>query len=109
MLLKLYHALRLTLSFAWELLLSNFAVMRIVLMPRLAIRPGIIAYKTELTNDLALATLANLITLTPGTLTLDISEDRSTLFIHTLNISDAAEVAEGIRSAFETSLLELER
>lgn len=105
---KAVAALRLTMSFICELLLSNWAVLRIVCDPELPIRPGIIAYNTKLRSDLALTILSNMITLTPGTLTLDISEDRSTLFIHTLAIDDAATVTESIRSAFEVHLLVLE-
>ncbi len=106
---KLYHGLRLLISFARELIMSNLAVVRVVLSPRLRIRPGIIAYETSLKTDLGVTTLANLITLTPGTLTLDVSEDKKTLYIHTLNIGDPAEVSESIHQAFEVELLELER
>ena len=95
--------------FAYELVLSNIVVARAVLRPHLEIRPGIVRYPTELQTDLAITTLANMITLTPGTLTLDVSADRKELYIHTLNIRDAAEVVTSIRNAFESKLLELER
>ena len=64
---------------------------------------------TELRTDLAKTWLANMITLTPGTLTLYVSEDRQTLYIHTLDIDDTAKIAASIRGAFETKLLELEK
>jgi len=99
---------RLVCRFLYELVLANLSVARIVLSPSLPIRPGIIAYETKLKSDLALTSLANMITLTPGTLTLDISEDRRVLYIHTLNIQDPVEVAESIRHSFERILLELE-
>jgi len=100
---------RLICRFLYELVLANLSVARIVLSPSLPIRPGIIAYETKLESDLAITSLANMITLTPGTLTLDVSEDRRFLYIHTLNIQDPAEVAESIRYAFERILLELEQ
>ena len=106
---RLWILARLACRFLYELVLANLSVARIVLSPSLPIRPGIIAYETKLTSDLALTSLANMITLTPGTLTLDISEDRRYLYVHTLNIQDPVEVAESIRQAFELSLLELER
>ena len=57
----------------------------------------------------ALTVLANMITLTPGTLTLDISPDRRYLYVHTLNLDDPEEVKQEIRLAFEGYLRELSR
>ena len=106
---KLYFAVRLALKFCRELILSNIAVAKVVLRPKLSIRPGIIAYQTKLRSDFGITTLANLITLTPGTLTMDVSDDRTYLYIHTLNISHPEEVAASIRNAFEKEILELEK
>ncbi|MFQ5477476.1 MAG: Na+/H+ antiporter subunit E [Candidatus Binatia bacterium] len=109
MIIKPYYAMRLVIKFLWELVLSNLQVARIVLSPTISIRPGIVAYTTQLRSDLGVTMLANLITLTPGTLTLEVSEDRSTLFVHTLNIGDPEEVVRSIREAFEKELAVLER
>jgi multicomponent Na+:H+ antiporter subunit E len=106
---KFGAAIALLGSFVVELLSANWAVLRIVVRPRLALRPGIVAYHTELRSDVAKTCLANMITLTPGTLTLFVSEDRQTLYIHTLDINDPVEVADSIRRAFETKLLVLEK
>jgi len=106
---KITAALGLLISFAVELVAANWAVLRIVLRPRLALRPGILAYRTELRTDLAKTWLANMITLTPGTLTLFVSDDRRTLYIHTLDIDDTSKIADSIRRAFESKLLELEK
>jgi multicomponent Na+:H+ antiporter subunit E len=73
------------------------------------VRSGVIAVPTELTSDLALTVLANMITLTPGTLTLDISLDRRYLYVHTLNLDDPEDVKQEIRQAFEVYLRELSR
>jgi multicomponent Na+:H+ antiporter subunit E len=88
---------------------SNIAVLRVVLSPRPRVRSGVIAVPTELTHAVALTMLANMITLTPGTLTLDISEDRRYLFVHTLNLDDPEDVKREIRMAFEVYLRELSR
>ena len=106
---KLYFLAKLALSFLWELLLSNLTVAKTVLSPSLTIRAGIVAYDTELSSDYSIVSLANMITLTPGTLTLDVSDDRDTLYIHTLNIKDPRETVDTIRNAFEKNLLELEK
>lgn len=92
---------RFIIYFGWELIVANFQVMRIVLSPRLHIRPGIIAFKTKCKTPLSLTSLANSITLTPGTLSIDISEDGSTIFIHTLDIEDSDHVRENIRLRLE--------
>ncbi|MBN2231486.1 MAG: Na+/H+ antiporter subunit E [Deltaproteobacteria bacterium] len=56
----------------WQIVLSNIHVAKLVLSPRPPINPRIISFPTKLTNDLALVTFANSITLTPGTITLDL-------------------------------------
>lgn len=109
MIRKIPSAILLVLSFFWELLLSNLAVVKIVLKPRLDIRPGVVAYPLQLQSEIAITWLANLITLTPGTLSLYLSDDRKTLYIHTLNIDEPSEIVRTIRAAFERHLLELEK
>jgi multicomponent Na+:H+ antiporter subunit E len=80
-----------------------------VLNPWLRVRSGVIAVPTERTNEVALTMLANMITLTPGTLTLDISPDRRYLYGQTLNLDDPEDVKQESRLAFEVSLRELSR
>ena len=93
--------IRFIFHFSWELIVANFQVLRIVLSPRLKIRPGIIAYKTECKTPLSITSLANSITLTPGTLSVDISEYDSTIFVHTLDIEEPDKVRAGIRRGLE--------
>jgi multicomponent Na+:H+ antiporter subunit E len=88
-------------NFTRELIVANIQVLKIVLAPRITIRPGIIAFKTECKTPLGITLLANSITLTPGTLSVDISEDETTIFIHTLDIEDADAVRDGIRRGLE--------
>ena len=99
----------LALVFIKELVKANIAVLRVVISRRPYVRSGVVAVPTELTSDLALTMLANMITLTPGTLTLDISADRRYLFVHTLNLDDPEDVKREIRMAFEVYLRELSR
>jgi multicomponent Na+:H+ antiporter subunit E len=67
-----------------EIIIANIDVAYRVIHPKMPIKPGIIIIKTELRQDLAKMILANSITLTPGTFTLDIDEDR--LLIHWINV-----------------------
>ena len=72
--------------FLWELIKSNFDIARRVVSPRLPINPGIIEAKTKIKSPMGKMILANSITLTPGTFTIDIDND--TLYIHSINIDE---------------------
>lgn len=104
---KLWLSLQLIAFFLKELVVANWAVARLVIRPRLRVRPGIIAFPLELEGDLEITLLANLITLTPGTLSVDLSPDRKTLYIHTLDIEDAEEEKRKIKQGFERYLKEI--
>ena len=72
---------------------------------KLAIRPGIVAYPLSLQNDVLITLLANMITLTPGTLSVEVSPDRQFLFIHFLDVADVEEEIRIIKDGFERYLL----
>ncbi|REK68187.1 MAG: Na+/H+ antiporter subunit E [Cohnella sp.] len=106
---RLWAVVKLLALFARELVASSFAVVRAVLSPKLDIRPGIFAYKTELSSDWEVTVLSCLICLTPGTLTLDVSPDGQTLYIHAMDIQDAEELSRQIRGTFEKAIMEVTR
>lgn len=72
--------------FLWEVLKANIDVAWRVSQPDLPIRPGIVKVKTSLGSDIGLTFLANSITLTPGTLSVDISQDKSALYVHWIDV-----------------------
>jgi multicomponent Na+:H+ antiporter subunit E len=72
--------------FFWEMFKANFDVAYRVLHPKMPIKPGIVQIKTDLKSDIAKLILGNSITLTPGTLTVEIIEDN--LLIHWINVKD---------------------
>ena len=74
--------------FLWECLKANIDVAYRVLHPDLPIRPGIVKIKTNLKSDIALTFLANSITLTPGTMCVDIDKKEGILYIHWINVLD---------------------
>ncbi|MFQ5658319.1 MAG: Na+/H+ antiporter subunit E, partial [Candidatus Methylomirabilales bacterium] len=86
---------------------ANLQVIYLVFHPKMPIRPGIISFATRHRSPLGTTLLANSITLTPGTLTMDLSPDHKTLYVHTLDISDPEEVREGIRRGLEDYTLEV--
>ena len=72
--------------FFWECLKANLDVAYRVLHPKTPINPGIVKVKTSLKTDTALTFLANSITLTPGTLTVDIDKDNGILYVHWIDV-----------------------
>jgi len=72
--------------FLWECFKANLDVAYRVLHPRLPINPGIVKVRTKLKTDAALTFLANSITLTPGTMSVDIDKDNGILYIHWINV-----------------------
>ena len=87
-----------------EVVKANLNVMRLVFSPHIDIRPGIVEIKTGLKSPIGRLALANSITLTPGTLVVDIIDD--SLFIHWINVSSTDPVAatREIASRFEKHL-----
>lgn len=106
---KIWSVIKLALIFIKELYLANVSVLKTVISPKLNIRPGIFAFKTELTEDWEITLLSLLITLTPGTLVMDISDDRSILYIHAMDIEDAEKAIHDIRVSFEKAIQEVSR
>ncbi|MDH4196759.1 MAG: Na+/H+ antiporter subunit E [Candidatus Aminicenantes bacterium] len=95
--------------FVWEMIKANLHVALIVLDPRRPIRPGIVKIRTELTRDTAITILANSITLTPGTFTVDVDPERRELYIHCITVasSDLEENTRAIGRRFERLLKEV--
>jgi len=86
--------------FLWECLKANFDVAYRVGHPALPINPGIVKVKTQLKTELGLTFLANSITLTPGTLSVDVDKEKGYLYIHWINVKDK-EVEEATRIVVE--------
>lgn len=93
--------------FLYELLLSALRVFKLVLTPDLSkLEPGFVAYPLTVDRDFEISMLANLITLTPGTLSVDVSDDRRTLYIHAIHVPDPEELRTDIANGFERKILE---
>lgn len=92
-----------------EVVKSNLRIARDIVTRGKWMRAAIIAYPLEAETDEEITLLANLISLTPGTLALDVSTDRSVLYIHTLYFRDRESFNLEIREGFERRVLELLR
>jgi multicomponent Na+:H+ antiporter subunit E len=100
---------KLILIFLKELLLSNIAVLKVILAPSMNIQPCIFALPLEVKKDWEITVLSNLITLTPGTLVVDVSEDRNTLYVHALDAPNVEETIKQIKESFEKTILEVSK
>lgn len=99
----------LVLYFLWELLLANIRVTIDIITPNDNIRAGVVAVPLDIKGPVSLAVLANIISLTPGTVTMDVSDDQTVLYIHTMHLTDADEFRREIKEGFERRLMEVLR
>jgi multicomponent Na+:H+ antiporter subunit E len=106
---KVQQVISLALYFLWQLLLANLRVAYDVLTPGQHARPGVVAIPLDARTDSEITLLSNLLTLTPGTLSIDVSYDRNELYIHALYIHDPDEVRRQIKQGFERRVLEIMR
>ncbi|CAN7626647.1 Na+/H+ antiporter subunit E [Rhizobium sp. LjRoot30] len=98
--------LLLGLVFLRELALSAWSVAVAAVRPRLDIHPAMVAFPLRLGRDFEIALLANCITLTPGTLSVDVSEDRQFLYVHALDCRDPEALCRSIAETFERRIME---
>lgn len=99
--------LRAILVFLWEIVLANLRVTYHVLAPLERMRPGIVGVPLDIESDAAITMLANAITLTPGTLSLDVSSDRRTLYVHGMRVGDPVSFRQEIKSVLEKHVKEV--
>lgn len=104
---KTWSFIKLILIFLRELLKANIDVVRVVMSPKLSNQPGIIEVDTRLESDFEIATLAALISLTPGTVSMDFSMDNKKIYVHSIDAPNKIEVIAGIRDTLEDAILEV--
>ncbi|WP_430460393.1 Na+/H+ antiporter subunit E [Thalassolituus sp. LLYu03] len=104
---KPLKVLQYVLCLLWDILVSNIEVARRVLRSNRHLNPGFIAYPLSLQGDFPLTVLASTISLTPGTVSVDFSEDRQWLYIHALHIDSEQAIIDSIRSRYESLLQEI--
>jgi multicomponent Na+:H+ antiporter subunit E len=101
-----YGILKLLAVFLREFSLSVLRVARLVLSPRMRFTPACFRFPLTLASDRQITLLANMITLTPGTLTVDVAEDRSALIVHAIDCADVEAACADIRNGFERLIRE---
>ena len=106
---RLRRIAALALLFIRELLVSAVRVAIVVVTPNLRarLRPAIIAFPLSVKSDAEITLLANMITLTPGTLSIDVSEDRRLLYVHVLHLAGREALIADIANGFERKIAEV--
>ncbi|MEN1967061.1 Na+/H+ antiporter subunit E [Lentibacillus sp. N15] len=102
-----WASIKLIFIFLKELAMSNWNVLRIVLQPKISIQPVIFEFPIELKRDWEITLLANLITLTPGTLVIHVSDDQTKLYIHAIDADNVDDAIASIKQSFEKAIKEV--
>lgn len=98
---------RLGLVVLWDIVLSNIEVARRILGPEDAIKPAFVWLPLDLTDPHAIVSLAGIITMTPGTLSAELSADRRFLLVHAFNVEDEAALVAQMKARYEAPLKEI--
>ena len=106
---RIRRVVSLAVLFLYELMVSAVRVALVVIRPDLskAVRPAIVAVPLSVKSDAEITLLANLITLTPGTLSVDVSADKSVLYVHALYMDDRDAMIADIANGFEKKIREV--
>lgn len=102
-------AVKLVLIFISEIFQSSILVLKQILSPKLNLTPGIITYKTELKSDGEVTTLALLLTLTPGSVVMEVSPEGDVFYIHAIDVEDSKEFLFNSLKRFEKAIMEVTR
>jgi multicomponent Na+:H+ antiporter subunit E len=106
---KIPLAVKFIFYFIKELIKANMIVAYDIITPKDYMKPGIVAIPLDAKSDLEITLFANLITLTPGTLSLDVSNDKKTLYVHGLYVNDKESFTRELKGGLEKRLLEVLR
>ncbi|HSX63522.1 MAG TPA: Na+/H+ antiporter subunit E [Pseudoxanthomonas sp.] len=98
---------KMMLVVGWDIIRSNIEVAMRILGPESAITPGFIWVPLDIRNIHGIAALTSIITLTPGTVSAELSPDRRHLLVHCFNLKDAEAAIAQIKQRYEAPLMEI--
>jgi multicomponent Na+:H+ antiporter subunit E len=106
---RLFGLISFVFFYVGELIIANFVVAQDILTPRHRMKPAILAVPLDVSSDMQILTLSNLIAMTPGTLSLDLSADRTMIYVHAMYVDDLEQSKKEIKEALEKRILELSK
>ena len=107
--IKIYRTIGFFFFYIKEVIIANMRIAYEIITPGQNMKPGVLAIPLELKSDLEILTINNLITMTPGTLSLDVSTDKKVIYIHAMYIDDADEIRRQIKAGLEKKIMEITR
>ena len=108
-LITIFAIIKLVIVFTQELITSSVLVVRQIMQPKLTITPGIFKMETELETDTEVALLSLLLTLTPGSVVMEVTPDGKTLYIHALDIPESSDAVIKSTKVFEKAIKDVTR
>lgn len=106
---RLYACFKLLFIFVSELIQSSVLVLKQILSPKLKIQPGIFRYETVLRTDLEITMISLLLTLTPGSVVVEVMPDESVLFVHAMDVEkERGAILKQLKN-FEKAIMEVTR
>jgi len=106
---RVFSIIKLLWLFNWELFLSSYSVLKQITTPKLNITPGIFTYKTVLEGDWEITALALLLTLTPGSVVMEVSEEGDVFYLHAMDIEQSKDAVIRSIGKFEQAIMEVTR
>ena len=106
---RVYSTIKLLFIFISELTQSSIIVLKQILSPRLKIKPGIFKYETVLNSDVEVTMLSLLLTLTPGSVVMEVSPEGNVLYIHAMDVEQSKDALLSQLGNFEKAIMEVTR
>ncbi|MFJ7935030.1 Na+/H+ antiporter subunit E [Sporosarcina sp. NPDC096371] len=106
---RMYSTIKLIFLFISELTQSSIIVLKQILSPRLKIKPGIFKYETVLDSDVEVTMLSLLLTLTPGSVVMEVSPEGNVLYIHAMDVEQSKDALLSQLGNFEKAIMEVTR
>lgn len=104
---KPWLAIRYLFVVIYDIVVANMQVAVLVLGPTSRLRPGFVAIPIELSTDVGITVLASTVSLTPGTVSTEVSEDKQWLYVHALHLDNEQELIDEIKQRYERPIKEI--
>lgn len=108
-LVRVWALFKLLLIFNSELVKSSITVLGQILSPKLNIKPGIFRYETQLRGDWEITAISMLLTLTPGSVVMEVTPERDAVYVHAIDVKETKEMLIGSLERFEKAIMEVTR
>ncbi|GGN30222.1 MULTISPECIES: Na+/H+ antiporter subunit E [Marinomonas] len=105
--LKPWLAIRYVLMVMKDILTANVEVALLIVGPVKKLKPGFVAIPIDVDSDLGITILASTVSLTPGTVSAEVSKDRAWLYVHSLHLENEAELIESVKQRYERPIKEI--